>query len=125
LSGAADATEIRPEGKSRIEFQIAIRDHQAFLMGVFMRWPIWFVAISLSLAVAAGAAKADDFTDCFSVGSKSYANPAFYQTGLDACTRLIGVRSGKRKAEAYSSRASWLHKLGKEDAALADYDRAL
>jgi tetratricopeptide (TPR) repeat protein len=90
-----------------------------------MRRTIWLVSISLSLAVAAGSAKADDFTDCFSVGSKSYENPSFYQTGLDACSRLIRVRSGKRKAEAYSARASWLHKLNKEDQALADYDKAL
>jgi tetratricopeptide (TPR) repeat protein len=90
-----------------------------------MRQIIWMASISLSLACCASAVRADDFTDCFSVGSKSYQDPAFYQTGLDACTRLIRARSGKRKAEAYSARASWLHKLGKEDQALADYDKAL
>jgi tetratricopeptide (TPR) repeat protein len=90
-----------------------------------MHWRFWLVSISLSLAVCAGAARADDFTDCFSVGTKSYENPALYQTARDACTRLIGVRSGKRQAEAYSARASWLHKLGREDQALADYDKAL
>ena len=90
-----------------------------------MRRIVWMASIFLLLAYSAGAAKADDFTDCFSVGSKSYTDPSFYQTGLDACTRLIRVRSGKRRAEAYSSRASWSHKLGKDDAALADYDKAL
>jgi tetratricopeptide (TPR) repeat protein len=93
--------------------------------GVFMRWPIWFVAISLSFAFSSAAARADDYTDCFSVGTKSYADPSFYQTGLDACTRLIRVRSGKQLAETYSARASWLHKQNKDDAALADYDKAL
>lgn len=90
-----------------------------------MRSTVWLLSISLSLALSAALARADDFTDCFSVGTKSYADPSFYQRGLDACTRLIGVRFGKRQAEAYSGRASWLHKLGREDEALADYDKAL
>jgi tetratricopeptide (TPR) repeat protein len=81
--------------------------------------------ISLLLALSATAARADDFSDCFSVGTKSYNDPQFYQTGLDACTRLIPTRSGKRQAEAYTCRASWLHRMGKEDEAIADYDKAL
>jgi tetratricopeptide (TPR) repeat protein len=92
---------------------------------VWLLSKVWFVAIWLLLAFSAGGARADDFADCFSVGTKSYENPALYQTALDACTRLIGVRSDKRLAEAYAGRATWLHKQGKYDAALADYDKAL
>jgi tetratricopeptide (TPR) repeat protein len=90
-----------------------------------MRRLILLLSLSLSLSISAGAAHADDQTDCFSLGSKFYADPSFWQTVEDACTRLIRVRTGKPLAAAYTARGSWLHKQNKDDAALADYDKAL
>jgi tetratricopeptide (TPR) repeat protein len=90
-----------------------------------MRRLVWCFSLLLSMVYFGTPARADDFTDCFSIGSKQYENPEFYETGVKSCTRLLASKSGKRQAEVYSSRASWLHKQGKEDAALADYDKAL
>jgi tetratricopeptide (TPR) repeat protein len=87
----------------------------------------WFFAALLwSTANPTAAQAADDFTDCYSVGSKNYNEPSFFDRGLQACNRLIAKRSGKQElSKAYASRGTWQHKKQNEDAALADYDRAL
>jgi len=71
------------------------------------------------------AARADDFTDCFSIGNKNYTNPSIYAQCEQACTRLIAVRTGKSLATAYTARGSWRHLQKNDDGALKDYDRAL
>ncbi len=82
---------------------------------------IW-LAVAFVLAVPAVAGPADDTTVCFSLGSDDYKKPEFIQTGLNACTRLIGRRTGTSQAAAYRARGYWKHQKGDLDAALADYD---
>ncbi len=82
---------------------------------------IW-LATAFVLAVPAVAGPADDTTVCFSLGSDDYKKPEFINTGLNACTRLIGRRSGTSQAAAYRARGYWKHQKGDLDAALADYN---
>jgi tetratricopeptide (TPR) repeat protein len=94
--------------------------------GVFqMNRIVCFFAVLLWIAMNAMAARADDNTDCFSIGSENYNDPGFYDRGLAACSRLIAKRPDKGFSQAYSARGSWQHKKHNYDAALADYDRAL
>jgi tetratricopeptide (TPR) repeat protein len=85
----------------------------------FLAALIWMAAANLT------AAKADDFTDCFSIGTENYNEPSFFDRGLQACTRLIAKRTGKPLAQVYVAHGSWQSKKKNYDAALADYDRAL
>jgi tetratricopeptide (TPR) repeat protein len=90
-----------------------------------MHRAVWLFTLLLCLASSVTAARADDFTDCYSIGNQNYGVPEFYPKGEQACTRLIAQRSGKALATVYTARASWRHKQNNYDAALADYDRAL
>jgi tetratricopeptide (TPR) repeat protein len=67
----------------------------------------------------------DDGTLCFSLGSQDYKKPEFFDRGLQACTRLISVRTGKPLAEAHGARGVWQTKKENNDAALADFNRAI
>jgi tetratricopeptide (TPR) repeat protein len=82
-------------------------------------------AILLWLATNPMMARADDVTDCFSIGNKNYTDPNLYAGSEQACSRLIAVRTGRSLAAAYSARGSWRHLQKNYDAALQDYDRAL
>jgi tetratricopeptide (TPR) repeat protein len=86
----------------------------------------WFLAALLGVAAAnLTAAKADDFADCFSIGTENYNEPSFFDRGLQACTKLIAKRTGKPLSQIYASRGSWQYKKKNYNAALADYDHAL
>jgi tetratricopeptide (TPR) repeat protein len=86
----------------------------------------WLLAALLWIAANPTAARAaDDFTDCFSVGTENYNESSFFDRGLQACSRLIAKRTGKQLSQTYAARGSWQHKKKNYDAALADYDRAL
>jgi tetratricopeptide (TPR) repeat protein len=67
----------------------------------------------------------DDTTVCFSLGSQNYSKPEFYDRGIQACTRLFSVRTGKLLAEAYGARGVWQTKKKNYDAALADFNHAI
>jgi tetratricopeptide (TPR) repeat protein len=90
-----------------------------------------FAGMALLLAAAFGpfapamAGPADDNTVCFSLGSDDYKKPEFIDRGLNACTRLIGRRTGTGQAAAYRARGYWKHQKGDLDTALADYDIAI
>jgi tetratricopeptide (TPR) repeat protein len=87
-----------------------------------------FAGMAVLLAAAfvpfasAMAGPADDNTVCFSLGSDDYKKPEFIDRGLNACTRLIGRRTGTGQAAAYRARGYWKHQKGDLDAALTDYD---
>jgi tetratricopeptide (TPR) repeat protein len=59
------------------------------------------------------------------LSQRRITNPGYWETGVQACTRLIAVRSGKARAGSYAARSAWQRRLKKYDEALADIDRAL
>jgi tetratricopeptide (TPR) repeat protein len=81
--------------------------------------------VVLMAAACSGSVRADDHSNCFGTGVTSWDDPKLWDPGIASCTRLISGRTGKYLSEAYGARASWQHKKGNHDAALADYDRAL
>jgi tetratricopeptide (TPR) repeat protein len=86
----------------------------------------WLLAALLWVAASnLTAAQADDFTDCFSIGTENYNEPGFFDRGLQACTKLIAKRTGKPLSQVFAAHGSWQYKKKNYDAALADYDRAL
>ncbi len=85
---------------------------------------LWLAA-ALVPAVPAVAGPADDTTVCFSLGSDDYKKPEFIDRGLNACTRLIGRRTGTSQAAAYRARGYWKHQKKDLDAALADFNIAI
>lgn len=88
----------------------------------FVAGALLWLAAALLPAVPAVAGPADDTTVCFSLGSDDYKKPEFIDRGLNACTRLIGRRTGTSQAAAYRARGYWKHQKGELDAALADYN---
>jgi tetratricopeptide (TPR) repeat protein len=83
---------------------------------------VFTLAAFLLIAPAAVAGPADDTTVCFSLNSDDYKKPEYIDRGLNACTRLIGRRTGTGQAAAYRARGYWKHQKGDLDAALTDYD---
>lgn len=71
------------------------------------------------------SALADDFSDCHTGDPSKISNPAFFEKGVRACTRLIAKRSGKLRGDSLGSRAVWLRRLKRFDEAITDIDRAL
>jgi len=66
---------------------------------------------------------ADDRVICFSLGAENYKDPAKFDPGMNACTRMInsGAYKGKGLASIYRARGSWKQKKGQLEASLADY----
>lgn len=79
----------------------------------------------LLVAATISPGRADDRTDCFHIGATDWDNAALFDKRLAACTRYIARSRGKRKAEGYAGRGMWYFRKKNQDAALADYNRAL
>ena len=64
-----------------------------------------------------------DRVACFSLGNENYKDKTKFDSGLNACTRMINSGAYKEKALAsiYRARGSWKQKKGELDASLADY----
>jgi tetratricopeptide (TPR) repeat protein len=79
-----------------------------------------FIAIG---ATPSPAAEDKDHATCFSLGSENYKDKDKFDSGLNACTRMInsGRHKGKVLASIYRARGSWKQKKGELDASLADY----
>lgn len=85
--------------------------------------PIFLIAF-LSIAAAPSFAADDaDRVQCFSLGNENYKDKDKFDTGLNACTRMInsGRHKDKALASIYRARGSWKEKKNDLDAALADY----
>ena len=96
-----------------------------------MRLVIGSALVLLCAAVVSPASAQEDRdrTACFSLGSENYRDPKFYDTGLAACSRIIGSAQYKTDvkmiAAAYRSRASWKEKKSDLQAALDDYNTSI
>jgi tetratricopeptide (TPR) repeat protein len=85
-----------------------------------------FAAIFLFTACAITPSISADDQDriiCFSLGTENYKDKDKFDTGMDACTRMInsGAYKGNGLASLYRARGSWKQKKGELDASLADY----
>lgn len=84
-------------------------------------------ALVIFLPTAAFAQSEQDRRDCFSLDTKNYEDPKFYDIGLAACNRFIraGNLSGKDLQPYVKQRADWLRRKGDLDAALRDFGWAI
>jgi tetratricopeptide (TPR) repeat protein len=64
-----------------------------------------------------------DRVACFSLGNENYKDKSKFDSGMNACTRMINTGRYKDKALAamYRARGSWNQKKGELEASLADY----
>jgi tetratricopeptide (TPR) repeat protein len=76
---------------------------------------------------AVRAQSEQDRRDCFSVGTKNYDSPSFYDTGLAACDKFVksGRFSGTDLQPYVKQRADWLRRKGELAAALRDFAWAI
>ncbi len=81
----------------------------------------------LLLSTSALAQSEQDRRDCFSIDSKNYEDPRFFDVGLAACDRLVrsGNFSGRDLASHVKQRAYWQHRKGELNLALQDYAWAI
>lgn len=84
------------------------------------------LALIAGLVLQPSASFADDRATCFSLGTEDYKDPAKYDRGLAACTRIINASKEKLViAAAYRARGSWKEKKNQLEAALQDYNAAI
>jgi tetratricopeptide (TPR) repeat protein len=69
------------------------------------------------------SAEDKDRVICYSLGAENYKDPAKFDPGMNACTRMInsGLYKSKALAALYRARGSWKQKKGLLEASLADY----
>jgi tetratricopeptide (TPR) repeat protein len=93
-----------------------------FLEGVMYRIALLFAAM-VCVSSNAGVAQAGNAADCEGSGKEN--NAAYFELGIQACTRWIAEASGRSLTVAYLNRGHWKHRQGNYNAAIADFDRAI
>lgn len=85
--------------------------------------------LAATVSVALAQSEERNRTLCYSLGNENYKDPAKYDDGLNACSRLINTPAVKKNvkalAAAYRARGSWKEKKKDYQSALEDFNTAI